>query len=226
MHGLLHVLFKKKHKEQITQHFEGPAESVLTAAKLASVVPHSHLCNAATFKGNQHRYEAVQLAVQPQVFGNVGLEYAQGAAIIPQIYTGCMPYDEVGDETGDFPQKKTVLPVQALAGYHIPASAFGQRQHGGNVCRIVLQIPVHGGNILAASLLYASHERKALAVIFSKRNHRKPRMLQGAQCPQTAVRRTIIDVDNLIFHTVERIRDAPDQQRNIFFLIVDGNDYR
>jgi energy-converting hydrogenase Eha subunit B len=159
-----------------------------------------------------------------QFFGQFCAEHLERAAVVFEVYAGELADEVVGNGAGDFAQQHLVLPVDAIAGHHVPLAGLCHLQHGGNVGRVVLEVAVHGGNVFAARHVYAGHEGQTLAVVFAQFHHPQARMSGGAQFGDGVVAGAVVHIDQLVIYAGEACVQLFEQGPDVVFFIINSDD--
>ena len=142
------------------------------------------------------------------------------------MHIGGAADDVVGNLARNFAQHHPVFAVGAVARHHVKTFLFGNLEHARQVGRVILQITIHSGNVLALRVIDARHQRQALAVVFFQFHHPESRMRDAVQLLQGLVFGTIVYKDHFIFVSLQGLRDALYLGLDVFFFVVDTNDYR
>ena len=101
----------------------------------------------------QNRYKAVELPIESHVLRDLSLVHPERAAVVLEVDVCGISNDPVGDFGRDFSKYKSIFSIGSTAGYHIPFLVDCFLEHAWKVGRIILQIPIHGGDVFPCGLI-------------------------------------------------------------------------
>ena len=158
--------------------------------------------------------------VEIQVLGDIPGKYLEGTSVVFYVEFGNTPDHKIGDLGWDF-FKQGILSLLTDPCDHIEFSAKDKGQHVGDVCRVVLQVPVHRYDVLPLGIVKPRSQRKALSVIFFQGDQMHLRVFQLLYHAPGAIRGEVIDIDDLILVSLQALVDLFSEQRNILLLVVE-----
>src|SRR5437773_11277615 len=126
-----------------------------------------HYNNRSPVQGSQGRNEAVQLPIQRNLFKNVSPIRFKGRAKIVNVHSAQLGHQPVGAARRNTAQPEIVNPLLAPAADNV-VTLGNFLQKNRYVGRIVLQVAIHGDNVLAARVIKASRQRGSLPKVAAK----------------------------------------------------------
>ncbi len=166
VHRLLAVFLEKHHEEEVAENLECAPDSIFRPAELPRVMTDINLLHSCAVELYKNRYEAVEFAVEAEVFSHIFFEDLQGAAVVADVHIGHVADDGVGDETRDFPEDHAVFSSCASSCHNIKVMLKEVLHHHGDVAGVVLQVSVHGCNEFTRGLVNAGSHGCCLTVVF------------------------------------------------------------
>jgi len=148
MHRPGQIPEQKPDGDDIEQDAEGAPQAIVGIAGRAQGVADGNLGDARAIETGQRRNEAVQFAVEMDIFQHLGAIGLEGGAEIAQLHAGGLGHQPIGDARGNLAQQRVVHAVLPPAAGDI-VSLFDFFEQRGNVLRRVLQVAIHRDDDLA-----------------------------------------------------------------------------
>jgi len=127
----------------------------------------------------------------------------------------------------NFAKHHAVFAVGAVASHHVKTFLFGNLEHARQVGRVILQITIHSGNVLAlARNRFPPSARGSGRSSFSAPPPGVADASMLYNSLQSLVFGTIVYKDHFIFVSLQGFRNALYLGLDVFFFVVDTNDYR
>ena len=223
------VVQQELHGREVEDHADGARQSVLGDAGAARAMVDDHLGDRDADLAGDRRQEAVHLAVEAQRLDHLGAKHLQRTAVVVQRHAG-RPRDQlVGHHARQAAGDERVFAILAPAADDVVA-LFDQRDHRGNVARIVLEVAVGGHDQAAARVRDAGGKRRGLAEVAAEANHAQVRIarLQRRQLLERIVRAAVVDDQDLVRAAVldQRLGQLVIQRLDVRGLVADGYDDR
>src|SRR5581483_4491490 len=216
---------KKADRDQIEKDTESARNAVMRGAPLPIDVANGNLADGRAVPGSQGWNEPVQFTVKRNLLQNlatIGLERRSKVVDIDSAQFGHHP---VGAAGRDAAQPQIIDPaLPPAADDVIPLGDFLQKY--GNIRRIVLQVTIHGDDVLTAGMIESCGQGGCLAEVTGQANNGHAAIYGSdfAQQREGAVAGAVVNKDDLeaaviSFHDclelVVKIRD-------IILLIMQG----
>src|SRR6266566_6000241 len=162
---------QEANRYQVEKYTECPRNSVVRIAPLAVHVANRDFYNRRPMPGSQRRNEAVQLTIQRNLLENVSPIRFKGRAKIVNVHSAQLGHQPVGAARRNTAQPEIIDPLLAPAADNV-VTLGNFLQKNRYVGGVVLQVAVHGDNVLAARMVKASCQRGSLAEVAAKSYHR------------------------------------------------------
>src|ERR1051325_3159835 len=155
------------------------------------------LADRSSMPGGQRRNKAVQLAVEWHLFENVAAIRLKSGAEIVNIHTAEFGHYPIGATRRNSPEPQIVNALLAPSANNVVAFRdFLQKYR--NIGGVVLQIAIHGDNVLAACVIESGSKRRSLPEITPQANNSDAAVHARNLAKQVKclVRRTVINEDD------------------------------
>src|SRR6185295_16829432 len=153
--------------DEVQQNPERPGKAIVGFAILARDIRNRDFGDCRSAATGQSGNKTVQLAVELDLFDNftsIGLE---GCPEVVHPYMAHLGHQPVGDEAGKTSRQPVICSLQSPSADDVIA-LFHFRNKIRNLCRIVLQVAIHGNDDLAASEVKPGLQGSSLAEIPSQ----------------------------------------------------------
>src|SRR5215469_12509821 len=183
---------------EIEEDPESPRNPVVRDATLTVDVANGHLADGSAMPGRQRGNKAVQLAVEWNLLENVAPVGFEGGAEVVDVHPAQPGHQPIGAARWDSAQPEVINPLLAPAADDV--ISFGNfLQKDGNIGRIVLQVSIHGDDVIALRMIEARRQRGSLPEIAPQAHYGDAAVDRGdlAQQVKGTVARAIVHQDNL-----------------------------
>src|SRR4051812_46992168 len=221
-----HVLQQESNREQIKEHAEGAADAVVAPALLAHYVADGNLANRRAVPAGQRGDEAVHLAVEGNVldhFAAIGLE--RGAEVV-DVDAGEFGHQPVGAARGKAAHDKVVDALLAPAGNHVVA-LFEFLEEVGDLVGVVLQVAVHGEDVLAGGMIEAGGQCRSLSEVAAQLDDENPAVHRRDLFEKLvgAVAGAVVYQDQLksLAYLLHDLFEARVEVGDVLFFVMEGN---
>ncbi len=221
------VLQQEADGDQVKKYAEGARDAVVRNSALAVHVANRHFADRRSVPRSQRRNKAVQFAVERHLLQNLAaIGFERGTEVV-DVHAAELRHQPVGAARGKTAQPEVVNAHLAPAADDVVALGnFLEEQR--NVRGVVLQIAVHGDDVLAARMIEPGGQCRSLPKIPPQADHRHPAVYAGnlAQQVKRLVRRSVIHQHHFktfavgLHHRLQAVVEIGD----VFLLVVQGDD--
>src|SRR6266567_7644523 len=172
------ILQQETDSNQVKKYAEGTRDSVMRNSAFTVHVANRHFADGRSVRGRQRRNKPVQFAVKWNLFQNLAaIRFERGAEVV-NIHTAKFSHQPVGAARRNAAQPEVVDADFAPAAYDVVALGNFLKEQG-DVRGIMLQIAVHGDDVLTASMIEACGQCRSLPKIPSQADNRDPAVHPG-----------------------------------------------
>src|SRR5215469_1173918 len=192
------VAQQEAYRNQIEEYSERSRDPVVRHPALAVHIADRHFNDRSPVPGSQRRNKPVQFAVQRNLLQNRPPVRLEGGAEVMDIDAAELGHHPVRHARRQTPKPEIVDALLAPPAYDVIALGDLLEEHR-DVVRVVLQVPVHGNDVLAAGVVEASRQAGGLPKVPPQLHHRHPAVHRRDFTKQRerAILRAVIYQDNL-----------------------------
>ena len=193
------VLEQEANRDQVKENPESAGDAVMRFAFVPVDVPDGNLADAGAIPRRQGGNKAVHaLAIERNLLDQFAAVSLVGGAEIVQIDAAQLRHQPVGATRRNAPHHQIVDAHLAPAAHNVVA-LINFFDEGRNVVRIVLQIAVHGDDVLALGMVETGRQSRGLAEVPAQLHHHDA-AVDGGDFPQQVeglIAAAIVDEDQL-----------------------------
>src|SRR4029453_603130 len=213
-------------RHEVEKAADVPLDAVVGSSVLPRSMVDGQLGDAITAVVSEHRQEAMELSVDPQVSHDLGPVGLQSAVHVVQSEAGPASGAAVEDPR-EQPAREWISPLGLPARDEVEA-LIELGQEAWDLGGVVLEVGVDRDGDIAGRMPEASCERRRFAEVAAQANHHDIRRRRGepGQSRKGPVGRAVVDEDGLP-RTAERLEGAAKllvERLDAPFLVVDRND--
>ena len=210
--------------EEIEEHLERARDAVLRDAGVAGAVVHFHLADARAGAVGEDGDEAMHLAVEAELVGDLAPVNLQRAPEIADRGLRHPADHRVCDLRGNLAEHDAVFAVLPPAGDEV--EAFVElRDHRGDVARVVLHVGVHRDDDRRRDVAEPRVESSGLPAVAPKEDALEVRAIGGEPLEQLlgAVAARVVDRDDLVrlAPLLHHLVDLVEERLDVLDLVVD-----
>jgi len=225
--GLLRVAVQEQDHPEVQNDLDDPLEPVVRDAVHARMVKDGHLRDPCAVPVGIHRYEAVHLAVERDAFEDLAPVGLQGATVVVQVHAGRARDEAVGDAAHEIPLEGVVVAILAPSRDQVESLVqFGDNL--GDVIRVILEVPVHGHDDLAAGIGETGLHRRSLPAIAPEMDGLEPAVGSAglSDAGGRPIGASVIDEEDLIVlpNGSQGHLELFNQRRDVGFLVAQRYD--
>ncbi len=196
-------------------------------ASLAVYVADGDFANGRSIGGGQGGNEAVQLTVERYFLHYLAAIRLEGRPEIVQFHPAQLGHKPVGDAGRNPPHDKVINALFAPAADDVVSLAQLLQEHG-NVVGIVLQVAIHGDDVLTFGVIEAGRKRRGLPEVAAQFYHYDAPIDRGdlLQHPEGIVVAAVVHEDQLerLVGAFHHHLEAVIELGYILFFVVEGDD--
>src|SRR5271165_2827412 len=184
---------QKADGQQVEEHAEGARNAVVRHPALAVHIADRHFADGRPMPGGQRRNEAVQFAIERYLLQNVAAVGFERGPEVVDVDAADLGHHPVGDARRDAAHPEIVDAHFAPSADNVVTGRnLFQKQR--DVVGIVLQIAIHGDDVLAAGMVETGRQSSGLAEVAAQLDHRYAAVhsCDLAQHGECVIARTIV----------------------------------
>src|SRR5581483_1117252 len=220
------VAQQKTNGNQVEKYPEGSRDSIVRYSALAVHVANGNFNDRGPMPGGQRRDEPVQFAVKRYLLQDFAPVSLKGRSEIVNVHAAQLGHQPVRAARGNPSQPQVVDPLLPPAADDV--ISFGNLfQEDGNVRRVMLQVAIHGDDVLAPGMVEPRRQTGGLTEVSPQLDHRHPAVHRGnfPQHLEGAVARAVVhqhDFESLPAHLHDGF-EAVIEVGYVFLLVVQRN---